>query len=397
MARLGNDSDANGIVVRPRVVIEGQTAPGAVVRLDRETDGDFGRTTRADRKGHFQFRVLVDPGLTPFHAVARDRHGRRAESDVLVARGDTVLDWNATLLEAIRVDRTVPPVAARALAMVHVAMYDAVNAIDRQHEPYAVDVRAPRGTSAEAAAAQAAYRVATTLFPDQTPLFEAALKETLAAVRTGSSRAAGVRLGNRVGRTILDLRVDDGASAEFAYVPGTDPGDWVPTPTGFTSPLLPQWPYVRPFGIVSGSQFRPPAPPALDTAEYAAEVGQVKELGSARSARRTADQTAIALFWADGPGTFTPPGHWNQIAGDILLKKPTDLATGARLFALLNVAEADAAIASWDAKYAYDRWRPVTAIRQAGTDGNAATEADPSWTTLIPTPPFPAYTSGQRL
>ena len=318
----------------------------------------------------------------------------RAEDDVVVARGDTVVDWNATLLEVIRVDRTTPLVAARALAMVHLAMYDAVNAIDRGYESYAVDVRAARGTSPEAAAAQAAFRVATALFPGQTPRFEAALEETLATVRPGRARAAGLRLGDRVGGAILALRSDDGSSATVAYTPGTDPGDWVPTPPAFANALLPHWAGVRPFGIASGSQFRPPAPPALAGAQYAAEFNEVKAIGSATSPTRTPDETAIALFWADGAGTFTPPGHWNQIAEDILVRKRTDLATSARLLALLNVAEADAVIVYWDAKFAYDRWRPVTAIRRADTDGNAATEADPSWTPLIVTPPFPTYTSG---
>ena len=162
----------------------------------------------------------------------------------------------------------------------------------------------------------------------------------------------------------------------------------------FLPPLLPQWPNVTPFAMTSGSQFRPAAPPALDSAEYAANVDEVMRLGGLNSTTRTADQTAIALFWADGGGTFTPPGHWNQIAADVSLERGNTLAERARLFALLNIALADAGISAWDAKYAFDLWRPIDAIRRGDTDGNDATIADPTWTPLLKTPPFPTYTSG---
>ena len=144
----------------------------------------------------------------------------------------------------------------------------------------------------------------------------------------------------------------------------------------------------------SGSQFRPADAPALDSAEYAADVNEVMQLGGLNSSQRTAEQTEIALFWADGGGTFTPPGHWNQIAADVALNRNQTLAENARLFALLNIALADAGISAWDTKYTYDLWRPIDAIRQGDADGNDATTADPTWTPLLKTPPFPAYTSG---
>lgn len=178
------------------------------------------------------------------------------------------------------------------------------------------------------------------------------------------------------------------------YASGTEPGDWNRTFPGYLPPTAPQWPNVTPFAMASPSQFRPPAPPALDSVEYAAAVDEVMRLGRFDSAARTADQTEIALFWADGGGTFTPPGHWNQIAADVALAHGNTFAENARLFALLNVALADAGIAVWDAKYAYDLWRPIDAIRRADEDGNAATVADPTWIPLVITPPFPSYTSG---
>jgi hypothetical protein len=149
-----------------------------------------------------------------------------------------------------------------------------------------------------------------------------------------------------------------------------------------------------PFTMTSGSQFRPPAPPALDSAEYAAAVNELIAIGGLDSTERTADQTAIALFWADGGGTATPPGHWNQIAADVSMSQGRTLAENARTMAMLNLAMADAGIVCWDAKYVYDLWRPIDAIQQADIDGNPQTMADPDWLPLLRTPPFPTYTSG---
>jgi len=151
---------------------------------------------------------------------------------------------------------------------------------------------------------------------------------------------------------------------------------------------------VKPFALTSASEFRPAPPPALDTPEYAAAVDQVMRNGGHQSSQRTVEQTEIALFWADGDGTATPPGHWNRIATDVTLAKRTNLLETARTFALMNIAMADAGIASWDAKYHYDVWRPIEAIRQADQDGNAATISELTWIPLLKTPPFPTYTSG---
>jgi hypothetical protein len=412
-----SDLDGNGVVLKPQVTLVGQTMSGASVRLtvglplhgassdDTATD----QFTLANDQGRYQFTLDVSPGLNTLRVEATDRFGQRAAAERTVRLGDVVLDWNASLLNVIRdwtalsndpypnrIVPSQPPRAARNLAMVHAAMYDAVNAIERTHQPYHVDLAAPAGASPVAAAAAAAHRVASQIYqePDERAVFDAALAEALATVADGPAEMLGVELGRQVGDAMLAWRSTDRAGASLPYTPGGAPGDWNRTFPDFLPPLLPQWPQVTPFAMNSPSQFRPAAPPVLDSAEYATAVDEVLRLGGLTSTERTAEQTEIALYWADGGGTYTPPGHWNQIATDVALARGTTLAKNARLLALLNVALADAGIASWDAKYAYDLWRPIDAIRRGETDGNDLTVADPTWMPLLKTPPFPTYTSG---
>jgi hypothetical protein len=309
--------------------------------------------------------------------------------DRCLLSGDVVLDWNRTLLDAVGEARTPAPLAARNLAIVHAAIYDAVNAIDRAYQPYFVDATAPPTTSREAAAAVAAYRTLVTLYPAQTARFDRALTESLAGIPVGTPLIDGIALGRSVADAILEWRSTDDSDRVVAYVPGTDPGDWQPTPPAFLPPLLPQWGSVTPFTLTSGDQFRPEGPPALTSREYTAAFNEVKELGAANSAIRSAEGTEIALFWAD-----PSPSHWNQIAAGVSEARGLTLSENARLFALLNLAGADAYIACFEAKYTYDFWRPVTAIRAAGSDGNPDTVADPTWTPLLATPAHPSYSSG---
>jgi membrane-associated phospholipid phosphatase len=332
-------------------------------------------------------------------SISRRRPGpRRPACEPLEARcllaGDTVLAWNDALLDAVRADGTPPPLAARNMAIVHLAVADAVAAVDRSFEPYAVDIRLPRPASASAAAAAAAHRSLVGLYPDQAAAFRATLHDSLAAIPAGPDRLRGFLLGRHVAQRTLAMRRNDGADAASDYAPGAGPGRWEPTPPAFADALLPQWPDVTPFAIGTGDRFRPLDPPSLGDDAYAEAFEEVKRLGAVDSAARTADQTQIARFWADGAGTATPPGHWNAIAAEVAEARGATLAENARLFATLNVALADAGIASWDAKYAFDLWRPVTAIRRADTDGNPRTEPDPGWVPLLPTPPFPTCTSG---
>jgi PAP2 superfamily len=322
---------------------------------------------------------------------------------------DVVTDWNSVALDAIRAGNTPPPAAARNLAILHAAVYDAVNGIHRTHKPYLVTAMGPAQASIEAAAAAAARKVLLSLYPSQASRFETAYQDSIRRLPTNARTAQGVQWGEAVAMALLAARANDGSSASVAFPGGTMPGQWRPTVSfgGVVRPaLLPHWGSVVPFALTTGTQFRPPVPPPLASPQYAAEVNFVKAIGSANSAARTPDQTQIAQFWGYGPGSATPPGHWNQIAQTVVRsgrgrdEEDEDrngrngAEASARLFALLNIALADAAIVSWDCKYVYNYWRPITAIQEAHIDGNAATEADPSWTPLLATPPFPEYTSG---
>ncbi|HSS18188.1 MAG TPA: phosphatase PAP2 family protein [Candidatus Dormibacteraeota bacterium] len=302
------------------------------------------------------------------------------------ANADVVTDWNNAALDAIRTGNTPPPIASRALAILHTSIYDAVNGIDRRHEAYLVPSAVPASASREAAASAAAHGALVNLFPATTSSFDALHTAILATIPNGPHKTAGIVWGEFVANQILAARANDGSSAVVPPPGGSGPGVWIPTPPAFLPYLLPQWGFVAPFGMNSSSQFRPPGPPSLDSQQYAEDYNEVKELGAAVGSTRTEDQTEIALFWADGAGTETPPGHWNSIAQIIGAAQGTTLEENARLFALLNIAMADAAICSWDAKYTYHFWRPVTAI--------AFAEPQLNWMSFIVTPPFPDYTSG---
>jgi hypothetical protein len=302
------------------------------------------------------------------------------------ANADVVTDWNNAALDAIRVGHTAPPIASRSLAILHASIYDAVNGIARTHERYLVPSVAPASASRPAAASAAAHKALVHLFPANASSFDALNAAILAGIPDGPHKRAGIIWGEFVATVILFARANDGSNAVVQPPGGSGPGVWVPTPPAFLPYLLPQWGFVAPFGMRNSSQFRPPGPPSLDSQQYAADYNEVKELGAAVGSTRTEDQTEIALFWADGAGTETPPGHWNSIAQIIADARGNTLEENARLFALLNIAMADAAICAWDAKYTFDFWRPVTAI--------AFAEPQLNWMSFIVTPPFPDYTSG---
>jgi hypothetical protein len=302
------------------------------------------------------------------------------------ADADVVTDWNNAALDAIRAGNTNPPIASRSLAILHVSIYDAVNGIARTHEPYLVQSAVSASASREAAASAAAHAALVNLFPARTSIFDALHAAILAAIPNGPQKTAGIAWGEFVANQILAARANDGSTAVVPPPGGSGPGVWIPTPPGFLPYLLPQWGFVAPFAMSSSSQFRPPGPPSLDSQQYAADYEEVKELGALVGSTRTEEQTEIALFWADGAGTETPPGHWNSIAQIIGAAQGNRLEENARLFALLNIAMADAAICAWDAKYEFHFWRPVTAI--------AFVEPELNWMSFIITPPFPDYVSG---
>jgi hypothetical protein len=313
-----------------------------------------------------------------------------------------VLDWNRLLLDVQQQHGQGNQVSARALAIMGAAVYDSVNAIDPTHTVYHVDARGFPGVtaaSADAAAAQAAHDVAAGLYSQSADVarFNILLGAQLAAVPDGPAKTSGITLGNYVATQMLAWRANDGANAPGFYTITHNPGDWQPTPPAFAQmPATPQWPYVTPFGLTSGDQFRPGPPPELTSGEYTAAYQEVKALGgngTTTPSTRTAEQTEIAFFWAGLGVTNSGVGIWNQITQTVAAARDLSLADTARLFALVGVANADAFIAGFDAKYTYNFWRPVTAIRAGDTDGNPQTVPDAAWTPLIATPNHPSYVS----
>jgi hypothetical protein len=306
------------------------------------------------------------------------------------ARADTVIDWNVISLKTTAAAPFNPPLETRNLAIVHAAMFDAVNSIVGEFCPYALDLSAS-GASPDAAAAAAAHFVLVRLYPAQQAMLDAAYAASLSGILDGSAKADGIAFGESVAAQILTIRASDGAQAAIVapYTPGSEPGDWVPTPPAFRAALDPGWGTVRPFFLREGSQFRPGPPPTLTSPQYARDFNEIKEIGSATSSTRTQDQTDLARFWVS-----TAPQIWNPAARQVAIARGLTISQNARLFALLNLAGADAFIASWDAKFTYNQWRPVTAIRAADSSVNPDTLPDPGWTPLLVTPPFPDYIAG---
>jgi hypothetical protein len=343
-------------------------------------------------------------GVGPLPATAIGLSARQ------VRHADPVIEWNATMLRAIWNGATAPTLASRVEAMVGVAVFDAVNGIHPLYASYHVPGlhgHAAADASAEAAAIAAADTVLNCLYPNQHSLFDAELQATLGNVRGGRSETHGVAWGQKVANAVLAWRSTDGANAPTTYQAapaGGTPGVYELTPAagleakqpGFLPALGPQWGQVTPWTLKHAEQFVPPPPPAVGSAQYAADFNEVKSLGAADSTTRTADEFLYSHFWADVPGfSVTPPGHWDEIAEHVALQKGLSLEQNAHLFALLNIGLADAAINCWGCKYLYNYWRPITAIRDPrASQINPATSSDPNWTPLWNTPNFPSYDSG---
>jgi hypothetical protein len=314
--------------------------------------------------------------------------------DRCLPSADVVLQWNQVYLDTYKADRGAGVFFPRGAAIVHAAIYDAVNAIDRSYTPFFAHVQASHGASLEAAAAQAAHDTMAALFPAHTATFDATLAADLEGIPPGRARQ-GVEVGQAVAAQILAWRSTDGSDANVPYTPGSGPGVWQPTPPAFAKAVAPQWGQVTPFAIPSEAAFLPPPPPALTSAEYAAAYNEVKSLGAVNSATRTAEQSEIARFWYGAGGTFTAPGYWDQIAQQIAQQRGNSLVQNARLFALLNLAQADATFSVWGAKYTYNFWRPVTAITDPRSGQiNPDTPTDTAWAPFLVTPAHPSYSSG---
>jgi hypothetical protein len=298
------------------------------------------------------------------------------------ARSDVIMDWNAKA-DAIGIEKQLSNVPnARAQAMLHVAMFEAVNAIDKRYTSYKFALVADRGTSPEAAAASAAHEVLLALYPDQKPDLDVTLAGSLSGIADGDAKSKGIELGKKAAAEIIALRAGDGSNAPESYRPSTTPGVYVPTtmPAESTSPKL------KPWAMSTAAQFRPGAPPALNSEIWTRDVNEIREIGSSTSTRRTADQTTMARFWF-----FTGPRTYNPIVRQVALARKMDIVDCARLYALSSIAGIDAFVAVFDAKYAYNLWRPVTAIRNADITSNPATPRDASWLPLGVTPMHPEY------
>ena len=304
------------------------------------------------------------------------------------ARADMVTDWNAIANTAVVTNAGRPPGAAHVdMAYVHIAIYDAVNAIDGRYSAFAVTPSSvPPGSSPEAAAAAAAHHVLRNFFPAQQGFLDAAYAASLAAITDGAAKTNGIAVGTEVAILFLALRIGDGRNASVTYTPGSGPGEWQPTPPAFAPPLAPWMAYMRPFALLDSSQFRAEGPPALDSAQWAADYNETKSFGALNSTSRTPEQTEIGRFYSEHV-----TAQYNRIFREFAASQGLSLADNARLFAMLYVASADALIAGWESKYYYRFWRPVTAIRAGDTDDNPATEANLTWTPLVLTPPHPEY------
>jgi len=303
---------------------------------------------------------------------------------------NAVIEWNRTLLAIVRTPGAQPATihSTRNFAILHAAIYDAVNNIEPKFSPYLVRLSGvPRSASKIAAADQAAHDVLVSLYPGLTSL-DAELQQDLAQLADDERKAQGIAVGQAVASQLLAARATDGANATPpVYVPGTQPGDYQLTPPNFAPADFTQWPKVTPFALAQANEFRPGPPPALTSATYTKVFNEVKDLGFVDSTTRTADQTQIGKFWNGNIQDF-----WNEIAQTGALANHLNLEDSARLFALLNISLADTAIAFFEAKYTYNFWRPVTAVQLADTDGNPLTDPNTTWLPLsTKTAPDPSY------
>jgi hypothetical protein len=294
--------------------------------------------------------------------------------------GDVLRDWTAAALEAAA--KQPPFVQSRTMAMVHVAMFETINAVDARYTPYKVKAVATLGTSAEAAAAVAAHDVLVSLLPDQAAGLDAKLDISLVRLTDPGVRASSLALGQRVAAAILALRAGDGWDAPNTWRPMTSPGVYIPTvlPVGST------WGKVTPWILEKGDQFRPAPPFPLKSSEWAHDYNEVKTLGAKASTVRTPAQTTTAQFWS-----LTGPALYLDATEALIEGAGHSLVQNARLLALVSLVQADAYIAVFDAKYAYNLWRPITAIRDGDLDDNDATAPELGWVPLLDTPMHPEY------
>jgi membrane-associated phospholipid phosphatase/sugar lactone lactonase YvrE len=395
LAAADRENSAPLATTNSQVTLVGQSTPNITVALV-----GTGLTAQTTNSGTFQFpNVPVSLGNNALTVMARDGAGNTSQFQATIERDastvgtNQVILWDEITLQAIEQDASTAEYASRGLAIMSASVYDAVNSIDGT-PGYYVKLAAPAGASADAAVASAAYTALSYLYPAQQAFLNSSLTNALASIPDGQSKTDGESVGQSVANAIVAMRQNDGSTDFVDDMPGSAPGDWQPTAPSYAPAESPQWATLKPFAMTSDTQFQPPAPPALTSQEYAADVNETLDLGSVNSTTRTADETQIALFWNDKAGTYMPPGQWNSIADAIAQQQGDSLSQDARLFAELNIAEGDAAIVAWNAKYTYNTWRPITLAGGAGTAINSQIETIANWTPLLTTPPFPEYVSG---
>jgi hypothetical protein len=302
------------------------------------------------------------------------------------ARANVITDWDEKAVAAVTpmasLGGTTPYMAQRFMSMVHAAMFDAVNSIEPRYQPYLVQLPAAPTTSKEAAAAAAAAAVLATIDEKTAAEMKAALASYLASIPDGAAKSDGVKLGGAVAAKVLEARANDGCDAPDDYRPRTTPGVYIPTAITLAS----MWPNLKPFAIAKGSQFRPGPPVSLESKEWATDYNELKDYGGQNSAKRTAQQTETARFWLIG----TPPAY-HPFARQLVTAKQMSVVDSARFMALVAAGLNDAVIAVLDAKYHYNFWRPITAIRNGDNDGNSATDREATWQPIAPTPMHPEY------
>ena len=310
------------------------------------------------------------------------------------ARGDAVIDWNEHAIDALVAPppgaAQVPPVSALHMAMVHGAVYDAVNAIDRRYQPYLVAPRARSWYSKDAAAATAAYLVLGNIVPGQQARLDAWYAASLAALLPGRAKDGGIAVGEAAAVAMIAARTNDGRFGAPGFPVGDGPGDWRPTPPAFVNDPNAWLAVVKPFLLRSAAQVRTDGPNPVWSRRYAKEFEEVKTLGSAATpTARTPEQDALAGFWGQSPVAML-----NPVFRALSAEHGLSIAANARLMGMLYLTTADAAIGCWNDKARWLFWRPITAIREAATDGNPATVADTDWLPLLATPPYPDHPSG---
>lgn len=302
------------------------------------------------------------------------------------ARANVITDWDDKAVVVVTpmasLGNTTPYMAERIMAMVHAAMFDAVNSVEPRYRPYLVQLPADPATSKEAAAAAAAAAVLGTIDGKTASEMKTALATYLTSIPDGSAKLDGVRLGEAIAAKVIEARTDDGCDAPDAYRPRTSPGVYVPTAITINS----MWPDMKPFAITKASQFRPKPPIALDSKEWATDYNEIKDYGGQHSTKRTAQQTEIARFWLIGA-----PVAYHPFVRQLVIVKQMSIVDSARFMAFVAIGLNDAFIAVLDAKYHYNFWRPITAIRNGDMDANPATDVEATWQPIASTPMHPEY------